>query len=235
MLHRCLHWAGIDLVRVSHGERCLAAIGATIGIASTWGISSLFLGPEASMLMLASMGAGAVLLFAVPHGALSQPWPALGGHLISALIGVTCAQWISDIALAASVAVGLAVLLMHYSHSLHPPGGATALIAVIGGTDVHALGYAYVVAPVMLNALTIFLIALIFNNLSAHRRYPAARANKPSVQNAPPSMRISNVCADDVRKALDAMDLVEDISEEDIMAIIVRAENIARLREETSK
>jgi len=232
-IQQILHWLGVDLIHVSHGERCLAGIGATIGIACTWGISSQFLGADATLLMVASMGAGAVLLFGVPHGALSQPWPALGGHLISAIVGVACAQWIDDITLAASLAVGLAILLMHYSRSLHPPGGATALLAVIGGADVHALGYAYVWAPVMLNALTLFLVALVFNNLSPTRRYPAAWANKSIAPKSQPGVTQSPVNASDIRAAMDEVDLVEDISEEDILLIISRAEAIAKARGKT--
>jgi len=216
-----LHWLGVDMIHVSHGERFLAGIGALLGIAICWGISIQFLGPASATLVVASVGAGAVLLFGVPHGVLSQPWPATGGHLLSAIVGVTCAQQIDEIWLAASLAVGLAVLVMHYARCLHPPGGATALIAVIGGGDIHALGYAYVVAPVMLNALTLLCVALLFNNLLASRRYPAAWAKTPAAKSA---VTASGIRAEHVRAALDEMDLVEDISEEDLMRIIAKAE-----------
>jgi len=128
---------GVGLTHVGHGERFIAVAGALLGIALYWGISIQVVGPESATLIVASVGAGAVLLFAVPHGVLSQPWPAIGGHLISAIIGVSCVQWIEIPWLAA--AVGLAVLAMHYARCLHPPGGATALVAVIGGADIHAL------------------------------------------------------------------------------------------------
>ena len=216
-----LHWLGVDLIHVSHGERWLSGIGGLLGIAICWGISIQFVGPESATLIVASMGAGAVLLFGVPHGALSQPWAASGGHLLSAIVGVTCAQQIDEIWLAASLAVGLAILVMHYARCLHPPGGATALVAVIGGEDIHALGYAYVVAPVMLNALTLLCVALLFNNLLASRRYPASWAKKTA---AKPTLTASGIRAEHVRAALDEMDLVEDISEEDLMRIIAKAE-----------
>jgi len=220
-----LHWLGVDLIHVSHGERFLAGIGALIGIASCWAISIQFVGPASATLIVASVGAGSVLLFGVPHGALSQPWPATGGHLISAIVGVACAQWIDEIWLSASVAVGLAVLLMHYARCLHPPGGATALLAVLGGEDIHALGYAYVLAPVMLNALTLLCVALLFNNLLPSRRYPAAWARSTAAQ---PQITTSGIQAEHVRAAMDDMDLVEDISEEDLLRIILRAEAHAR-------
>jgi len=225
-----LHWLGADMIRVSHAERLIAGIGALLGIAACWGISIFFVGPESATLMLASMGAGAVLLFAVPHGALSQPWPAIGGHLLSAIIGVSCAQWIDVTWLAGSVAVGLAVLAMHYGRCLHPPGGATALVAVLGGQDIHALGYAYVLEPVMLNALTLFVFALLFNNLVTRRRYPATWARATA---GPAQASASGIMPEHVRAALADMDLVEDISEEDLLSIIARAEIYATQQKAT--
>lgn len=216
-----LHWLGVDMIHVSHGERFLAGIGSVFGIAICWGISIQFLGPTSATLLVASMGAGAVLLFGVPHGALAQPWPALGGHLLSAVIGVTCAQQIDQIWLAGALAVGLSVLAMHYARCLHPPGGATALVAVIGGDDIHALGYHYVLEPVMLNALTLFCVALLFNNLLGSRRYPAAWAKARAATSKTTALGIR---PEHVRAAMKDMDLVEDISEEDLMRIILRVE-----------
>jgi CBS domain-containing membrane protein len=216
-----LHWLGVDMIHVSHGERFLAGIGSVLGIAICWGISIQFLGPASATLVIASMGAGAVLLFGVPHGALAQPWPALGGHLLSAIIGVTCAEQIDQLWLAGAVAVGVSVLVMHYARCLHPPGGATALVAVIGGDDIHALGYHYVLEPVMLNAATLFCVALLFNNLIGSRRYPAAWAK---VTSAKSQITASGIRPEHVRAAMKDMDLVEDISEEDLVRIILRAE-----------
>lgn len=231
---KALHWLGVDLFHVSHGERSLAGVGGLIGIACCWVISNQFLGPEAAVLMVASMGAGAVLLFAVPHGALSQPWPALGGHLISATIGVSIAKLIAPVGLAAAVAVGLAILAMHYARCLHPPGGASALIAVIGGEQVHALGYSFVWEPVMLNALTLFAVAMLFNNLTPSRRYPAAWASKPEPEEDAESASPTDITQADVRAALEEMDLVEDISEEDMLQMISRAHHHAKQRQPKS-
>jgi CBS-domain-containing membrane protein len=233
-----LHWMGVDMVHVSHGERFLAGIGALFGIAICWAISIQFLGPLSATLIVGSMGAGAVLLFAVPHGALSQPWPATGGHLISAIVGVTCAQQIDEIWLAASLAVGLAVLLMHYIRCVHPPGGATALIAVIGGDEIHELGYGYVLEPIMLNALALLGVALLFNNLLRSRRYPAAWAKK--VVESKHQITASGIRATHVRAAMDEMDLLEDISEEDLLRIIAKAEahavhELAATKKETDR
>ncbi len=149
--------------QVPHREHLITGLGAFFGIACCYGISSLFVNAASTALIIASMGAGSVLLFAASDSPLSQPWPAIGGHLFSAYVGVACARWVPELWLAAAMAVGLAVVVMHYTRCLHPPGGATALVAVIGGPDIHALGFHYVWTPVMLNAVTLFLSALLFN------------------------------------------------------------------------
>lgn len=106
---------------------------------------------------------------------LAQPRNLIGGHLISAVIGVACYQILGEqVGLASSLAVSLAIVTMHLTRTLHPPGGATALIAVIGGEKIWELGYFYVISPVLLGAVVILLIGLVVNNLSANpkRHYP---------------------------------------------------------------
>jgi CBS-domain-containing membrane protein len=161
-----------DVGRSSHLEKWISAVGGMVSLVGIMLISHASLGLEGGSMLVASMGASAVLLFAVPHGALSQPWPVFGGHLISALIGVTCAKLIPEPTLAAGLAVALAIGAMHYLNCLHPPGGATALSAVIGGQAVHQLGYQYLLTPVLLNVVTLLLIAIVFNYPFRWRRYP---------------------------------------------------------------
>ena len=118
-----------------------------------------------------------------------------GGHLVSAIMGVTCVKLIPVPMLAAAIAVALAIGAMHYLRCLHPPGGATALGAVLGGDAMHQLGYQFVITPVMLNATTILLVALLFNAPFAWRRYPVAwlecaerKAPAASAENSTPFM-----------------------------------------------
>ena len=177
-----MSWGGLERLRrglsigerhTGHLEKWLSLIGGVVGMAGVMWISQYKLGLQGSAALVASMGASAVLLFAVPHGPLSQPWPVFGGHLLSALLGVTCAQLIPHPMLAAALAVGGAIGTMHYLRCIHPPGGATALTAVAGGDAVHALGYGFVVVPVLLNVLCLLLVAVLFNYPFAWRRYPA--------------------------------------------------------------
>lgn len=127
--------------------------------------------------VLGSFGAAAVLLYGAPMAEFSQPRNLVGGNLISALVGVTVATnipWPESTAFAAAVAVSSSVLLMHLSRCMHPPGGATALIAVVGGEGIHGLGYWYVLFPVACGSLILLAVALVVNNLSRnpHRHYP---------------------------------------------------------------
>jgi len=167
-------WLGIGNDLSTNAEKWVSTTGGLAGILGVALVSQSQLGLAGSSSIVASMGSSAVLLFAVPHGPLSQPWPVFGGHLVSAFVGVTCANLVPLPMLAAAIAVALAIGAMHYLRCIHPPGGATALGAVLGGDAVHQLGYQFVITPVMLNAVTILLVALLFNAPFAWRRYPAA-------------------------------------------------------------
>jgi CBS-domain-containing membrane protein len=125
------------------------------------------------MLIIGSFGASAVLIYGAIRSPLAQPRNLLGGHILSAIIGVTAFQWLGGQPwLAAAVAVSISIALMHLTGTLHPPGGATALIAVIGGESVHSLGYLYVVIPTALGAGVMLIVALLINNISKSRKYP---------------------------------------------------------------
>lgn len=224
-----LHWLGVEQSPVSHTERLLSACGGGLGILGIWLVTQFVVG-EASLPIVASMGASAVLLFAVPHGALSQPWPVIGGHLLSALVGVACHRWVASPLVAAALAVGLSIGLMHYLRCLHPPGGATALTAVIGGSAVHQLGYGYVLAPVGLNLLVILGIALLFNAPWRWRRYPVAWARR-----APAPSHYPTLTHEDLAAALQQIDSFIDVDEDDLKLIFTLAEDHARERRMRSR
>ncbi|MCW9013464.1 MAG: HPP family protein [Gammaproteobacteria bacterium] len=214
---------GLESNKTGHLEKWVSATGGLAGILTVTFISQQFLGLQAVSLVVASMGATAVLVFAVPHGPLSQPWAVLGGHLVSAVIGVACARWIPDQLFASAVAVALAIGSMHYLRCIHPPGGATALTAVIGGANLQALGFQYALTPVLLNAVTIVIIAIVFNYAFSWRRYPASLA----VRHAAPvaashdaqETRQESLNENDLQTALQTMDSTIDISSQDLAHI----------------
>lgn len=226
LAQRLRAFMGLEGGTARHREKLLSAAGAFVGILGTGLASHALLGDAGAALLVASMGASAVLLFAVPHGPLSQPWPLMGGHLVSALIGVTCARYVASPWLAMALAVGLAVGAMYYLRCIHPPGGATALSAVLGGPAVHALGYQYVLTPVLLNVLLIFLIALVFNYWFPWRRYPAALAARPPS----PEAAYRPIEHEDFVYALSQLDSFVDVSEEDLLRIYAIATGRAESR-----
>ena len=220
---------GIETTKVSHTERITSALGGFSAILAILLISQYFLGTNNIALIVTSMGASAVLLFAVPHGQMSQPWAVFGGHLVSAIIGVSCSVLIFDELIAASMAVGLSIAGMYYLRCIHPPGGATALSAVLGGEVVQSLGYQYVLTPVLLNVLTILSIAILFNYFFSWRRYPIFLYKKKlqAESELSPSDEISH---GDFVYALSQVDSFIDVSEYDLLHIYELATNRSRSR-----
>lgn len=158
---------------VDLGEIFWSWIGAFLGIAAVAYAQLQIVDGTDHVLLVGSFGATAVLLYGAITSPLSQPRNLLGGHVVSALVGVTAYQLLpSSTWLAAALAVATAIALMHATKTLHPPGGATALIAVIGGEQIHDLGYVYALAPAGLGALVMLIVALLINNIPKRRRYP---------------------------------------------------------------
>ncbi len=218
-----------NLPPVGYGERLRASIGAIIGIALTGFITQLALGSSVAVpLLIAPMGATSVLLFAVPASPLAQPWSVIGGNLISAAVGVTAAMFITDLTLAAAVAGGGAILLMLTCRCVHPPSGAVALTAVLGGAAVHEAGFSFVLWPVGVNTILIVLAAFAYNNLTGrsypHRvEAPATPPARPATADRPPSLRVGFSKAD-VETALDEYRDFLPVDPGDVAAVLYDAE-----------
>lgn len=219
---------GVAPDTTGHAEKFISAAGGFIGILLTMWVSLHYLGAQGAAMLVASMGASAVLLFAVPHGPLSQPWSLLGGHLVSALIGVSCALLVADPLLAAPLAVALAIAAMHYLRCIHPPGGATALTAVAGGSSVHELGYQFVLTPVLLNALILLTTAVVANYAFPWRRYPASLIKPPARNRSAKAAAPDKLHHGDLEYALREIGSYIDISEEDLIKIYQLAGKHAR-------
>ncbi|SFM01880.1 HPP family protein [Desulfomicrobium norvegicum] len=159
--------------RVGISEVAWSWLGAFVGIALVGLLQGVFVDEFGQGLLIGSFGATAVLVYGAIRSPLAQPRNVLGGHIISALIGVMSYQLIGDIVwLAAALAVSTSIAVMHMTKTLHPPGGATALIAVIGGESVHKLGYFYAFIPVGVGAIILIIVAVVLNNFAKNRRYP---------------------------------------------------------------
>jgi len=211
MISRLLALVGLELTPNNHLEKLLSGLGGTIAIAATMLLTHWLVGPDAVMPVVASMGASAVLMFAVPHGPLSQPWSVVMGHLISAVVGVACAKGIANPMLAGGVSVGVAITLMYYARCIHPPGGATALTAVLGGPALRHLGFSYVLLPVAVNVAVMVTMAVAFNYAFKWRRYPAALS--------PHAAGHGRVLREDWSYALTQIASLADVTEEELVEL----------------
>jgi len=155
-------------------EHIWTFLGAFIGTGLIGLLSSYRLAPADAPLLIGSFGASSVLIYGVINSPLAQPRNLVGGHMLSAFIGVSVHRLIpQELWLAAALTVALAIVGMQITKTLHPPGGATALIAVIGSPQLKALGYWYVLVPVLVGVLILLLVAVVVNNLTPTRQYPA--------------------------------------------------------------
>ncbi len=159
--------------RVRNAEIFWSWLGAFLGIGAVTSVGQLVFAGLELTLMIGSFGASAVLLYGAPRSPLAQPRNLIGGHMLSALVGVLCWKFLHDTPwLAQALAVATAIALMHLTRTLHPPGGATALIATLGAAEVQRLGFWFVLMPATVGPLILLFVALVINNIPQSRRYP---------------------------------------------------------------
>lgn len=214
-------------------ERLWGCLGALIGICVTGYICGLALGDHSQLpLIVAPIGASAVLLFAVPASPLAQPWSIIGGNTISALVGVSVVYFVKEPLIAIGLAVSLAILAMSLTRSLHPPGGAAALTAVIGGVAVSRAGFLFPFVPVAINSIILVVLGVVLHRL-AGRQYPHRLATTPinthKTSDPPAAIRVGFNTAD-IDAAIIDLDETLDVSREDIDALLRRVELRALLR-----
>jgi CBS domain-containing membrane protein len=207
---------------LSAGEKLRSVLAAFVGIFVVSYVSSRFVSGMGLPFLAASMGASAVLLFAISHSPLSQPWPLIGGNIIPALIAVTCGKLVPDLIFAAAISVALSLLVMQSLRCLHPPGGALALLPLLADASVHERGYRFVLEPVGLNVLILLVLGYIINNLLPGRHYPAravAISKDVHKHDDPGSLDRLGINQADLHNALKQMNTYLDVSEEDLEAV----------------
>lgn len=159
---------------IDYKEHFWSFIGSFVGIGILSYLESIRFSGSDIVFLIGSFGASSVLVYGIIQSPFSQPRNLIGGHVISAIIGVTIQKLVPDIVwISAPLAVSLSIIFMQITKTLHPPGGATALIAVTGSAQIKDLGYMYVLSPVLDGVLILFVTALIFNNMTSSRSYPS--------------------------------------------------------------
>lgn len=208
-------------------ERAIACLGALLGIGIAGLVSGWAVGnAEHLPLLVAPLGASAVLLFAVPASPLAQPWSIIGGNTISALVGIAVAHAVPDKAVAAGMAVALAIAVMSLLRCLHPPGGAASLLGVLGGPAAASWSFSFALVPVALNSVLLVILGLVFHRFSKHS-YPhkakVVMAATHGTRDLPPQLRVELTEAD-IDAALAEGGEPLDIAREDLHRIVRRAE-----------
>ncbi len=210
-----------DPVNLSIKAKLLAVMAGFSAILMVTWITQTFSLHATDPLLVASMGASAVLLFILPNSPLSQPWPLVGGQLLSAAVGVTCAQFIPDTVWACAAAAGFSMLVMLLLQCLHPPGTATALAPVLASTS---LGYSFVLIPVGLNVLVMLCMAIVLNRWLLGNSYPILPScDTQGTVNIEPEQLIG-ISDNDLKQALKNMDTFMDVSLEDLSKLLTDAE-----------
>lgn len=214
-------------------DRVVACLGGLLGVAATAWICSSWLAQGLAMPMLvAPIGASAVLLFAVPASPLAQPWSIVGGNTISALVGIGIFQLLGNTGLAAGIAVALAILAMSLCRCLHPPGGAAALTCVIGGPVVAAAGVRFAFAPVAINSVLLVSAGWLYHRFS-HHSYPHRPHALPAV--SPAALDIPGFMPEDLDAALIEWGEALDVAREDLDQLLHLVEAQASLRRASSR
>ncbi|MCW3083453.1 MAG: hypothetical protein JWP12_819 [Bacteroidetes bacterium] len=158
-------------------------LGGFFGIGIIGFISSKYFTLNDNLFLIGSFGASAVLVYGATNSPLAQPRNLVGGHVISAIVGVAVHKLIpGEVWLSSALAVSTAIVAMQVTKTVHPPGGATALIANIGSEKIKALGFIYVLSPVLTGVLILLVIALIFNNIPRDRFYPYKKPKSKFLQ-----------------------------------------------------
>jgi len=214
------------LAGATASERLVACIGAFAAIALTAAVGLAL--PIHSPLMVAPIGASAVLVFAVPTSPLAQPWPVIGGNVISASVGLIVAWLVPDIIVAAALAAALAIAIMSLTRSLHPPGGAVALTAVLGGQAVADWGLLFPLVPVGIDSIALVALGMGFHAVF-RRAYPhRLPQTRPGAATGRPTPTLHTA---DIDEALAQMGESFDIAREDLDRLLEYAETHAARRQ----
>lgn len=197
------------------------AVGAALGIGLTALVTGLLLRPldPAWPMIVAPMGASAVLVFVVPASPLAQPWPVIGGNLISAFIGIGAGLATGSPLFAAALSVGAAIAVMSMTRSLHPPGGACALLCALGATGPDQWGWLYLL-PVLANVLVLSLGGWLYNNLTGH-----AWPHQLIVRQPPVTQYVRKAAThDDIAAVMEEWDDMLDVDADDLLAFVQAVE-----------
>ncbi len=167
-IKRYSFYLGGDQPPVSWLERLRSVFGAFVGLTLVLLVAQYL--KELTGInewLIASLGASALLVFALPQSPMAQPWAVIAGNTFSALVGITINHLITEQIIALPLAAAISILGMFILRCLHPPAAAVALIAVLG----NVLHYRYAFFPVMVDSVLLIVAGAIYSNLTG-KSYP---------------------------------------------------------------
>jgi CBS domain-containing membrane protein len=222
--HQFFRFITVDPVNLSVKGRLLAVISSFIAILAVAWVSQQSGLHSVYPIIVASMGASAVIVFITPGSPLAQPWPLIGGHLVSAVIGIACARLFTDMIFASACAAGGSILVMLLLRCLHPPGAATALMPIIAG---HPMNYSFVLMPVGINVAIMLVMAIVINRWVLRHEYPtipSADGKKHKHNMLSQSSPLAGISEQDLEQALENMDRFMDVSAGDLSKLLAQAQ-----------
>lgn len=207
------------MTSLSVSERWRSTLGALLGIGLCSGL--LFASPVGAHWLIAPMGASAVIVFAISHSPLAQPWPVIGSYLLATGVGLICAKLIPFPQLAVALAVAATIWLMARFNCMHPPGGAVALfIALEGPHPVWEMGQTVVL--VAENLLILLVATWLVNNLVLRRRYPySVEANDKNIHQTRDATPLNRTTLNhaDLESAVKTLDTFVDVQEDELVQL----------------
>jgi len=228
-LFHILKFIAIDPVNMSVKAKLLSLLACFCSIFFIALVTKIVFPWPGYPMIIASMGASAIILFFIPGSPLAQPWPFVGGQLVSAVVGITCAINITETSTAAATAVGVSGLLMLLMRCMHPPGAATSLAPIMAGSSITSLGYSFVIVPVGINVLSMLVLAVVINRWVMKRDYPSPLPKKKQTKSftvKEPGRHIG-FSEQDLALALDDSDVFVDMTHADLSVLLTQVESNA--------
>ena len=203
-------------------QKAYAAVACLIAIFLTATVTQLY-APENTGILVASMGASAVLLFVVPSSTMAKPWPFAAGQMISALVGIYVAHYETDFVRASALAVGLSVLLMLLLRCLHPPGAATALASLHNTVNADLPDFSFLLMPVGVNVVIMLTIALLVNRLILLRIQLAKTPSPVHITNQNDQQgHLLSINKGDIEQVIQRFDKFLDIGPDDLCQLLTQ-------------
>jgi len=147
--------------------RALVVVAGAVGGATAIALMELLADRTTFPLLFVPFATSIVLVMGSPEAEPAQPRALVGGHLVSAAVGLLVVHLTGPGPWAAAAAVGLAIVAMHATRTFHPPAGIDPLVIVING-----MPWSFLAVPVAAGACLLVVFALVWHNVVRRGSWP---------------------------------------------------------------